>query len=94
MLPSGNDAAFCIAESIGEKLIRNEWKCSNKKKKNQRGPLIRKNNKNADAFVEQMNREAGNLKMKDTIYSNPHGLPDEANYSTAQDQLILIKKCL
>lgn len=37
---------------------------------------------------------AQKLRMKDTHYSNPHGLPDEMNFSTAKDQLILIRICL
>ena len=41
-----------------------------------------------------MNRVAHKLKMKDTHYANPHGLPDDLNYSTAKDQLLLIRICL
>lgn len=41
-----------------------------------------------------MNKMAESLRMKDTRYSNPHGLADENNYSTAKDQLRLIGFCL
>ncbi|CAN5592547.1 D-alanyl-D-alanine carboxypeptidase family protein [soil metagenome] len=36
-------------------------------------------------FVGEMNREARRLGLRDTSYSNPIGLDDPANYSTARD---------
>lgn len=41
-----------------------------------------------------MNKIAKELKMKNTKYNNPHGLPDAQNYSTAMDQFLLVKFCL
>ncbi len=41
------------------------------------------------AFVALMNREAERMGMKSTHFSNPHGLPDKDNYSTAYDLSIL-----
>jgi D-alanyl-D-alanine carboxypeptidase (penicillin-binding protein 5/6) len=38
-----------------------------------------------DAFVEQMNVQAGKLGLADTHYENPIGLDDPDNYSTAHD---------
>jgi len=40
-------------------------------------------------FVALMNREAERMGMKSTHFSNPHGLPDKDNYSTAYDLSIL-----
>ncbi len=37
-----------------------------------------------DAFVERMNRRAARMKMKNTHFANPNGLPAE-QYSTAYD---------
>ncbi len=44
---------------------------------------------NTEAFAELMNREAEELGMKNTSFSNPHGLDDEGNYSTARDLAVL-----
>ncbi|EJF91554.1 D-alanyl-D-alanine carboxypeptidase family protein [Bartonella tamiae] len=41
------------------------------------------------AFVEKMNAEAQRLGMFGTHFSNPHGLPDPDNYSTARDLAVL-----
>ncbi len=46
-----------------------------------------------DGFVEQMNQRAKELKMTNTIYHNPHGLPpgkgQQENITTAYDQAML-----
>lgn len=36
-------------------------------------------------FVTLMNREATRMGLKGTHFANPHGLPHQENYSTAQD---------
>lgn len=38
-----------------------------------------------EAFSEQMNRKAEQLALHDTHFSNPHGLDDSGNFSTARD---------
>lgn len=43
----------------------------------------------AKNFVKMMNDEAQRLGMFDTHFSNPHGLHDVQNYSTARDLAIL-----
>lgn len=43
----------------------------------------------AKNFVQMMNNEAQRLGMTDTHFSNPHGLHDVQNYSTARDLAIL-----
>ena len=45
--------------------------------------------KSIDGFVEKMNQNAQSLGMKDTNYVSPIGTKDEAQYTTAQDTLIL-----
>lgn len=51
-----------------------------------------------DGFVEMMNQRAEELKMKDTIYYNPHGLPpgrgQKENVTTAYDQALLARELL
>lgn len=44
---------------------------------------------NTEAFTDLMNREAEKLELKNTSFSNPHGLDDEGNYSTARDLAVL-----
>ena len=40
-------------------------------------------------FAELMNEKAGQLGLKDTHFTNPHGLDAKEHYSTAQDLAIL-----
>jgi D-alanyl-D-alanine carboxypeptidase len=44
-----------------------------------------------DNFVVEMNRTAARLGMNGTRYSNPHGLPDENQVTTARDMAILAR---
>jgi D-alanyl-D-alanine carboxypeptidase (penicillin-binding protein 5/6) len=59
LIPSGNDAAYALAEHLGGGSV--------------------------DAFVEMMNREAGELGLQDTRFKNPMGLDDRGQYSSARD---------
>lgn len=75
LVPSGNDAAVALAESVGATLIAS-GKASG--------------NDPSEAFVAAMNEKAAALGCTNTLYENPHGLDDE-NYvgnlhSTADDQ--------
>lgn len=47
-----------------------------------------------EKFVEMMNRRALYLGLINTQYSNPHGLDQPGNYSTAFDVALLTKKLL
>ncbi len=40
-------------------------------------------------FIRKMNSEAKRLGMTDTVFTNPHGLPDNAQVTTARDMAIL-----
>lgn len=42
-------------------------------------------------FVRMMNEKANELGLKNTHYSNPHGLDEEGNYSTASDLSVLTR---
>ena len=45
-----------------------------------------------EKFVMEMNKKAKELGMKNTKFSNPHGLDEDTkNYSTARDMAILSK---
>jgi serine-type D-Ala-D-Ala carboxypeptidase (penicillin-binding protein 5/6) len=44
------------------------------------------------SFTYEMNRRAAELGMMHTAYSNPHGLDQKRNYSTAKDLLTLVSR--
>lgn len=43
------------------------------------------------AFVQLMNRYAAQLGMENTRYANPHGLPDDTQYTNARDLAVLTR---
>lgn len=52
-------------------------------------------NGSIENFVTKMNEKASELKMKNTIFNNPHGLDidDDGNISCAYDMAILARYC-
>lgn len=74
MLPSGNDAAYTLAEYCGEHMLKD---VRINKKKTSLHPV--------DFFVRQMNVWAKHLKLKNTTFLNPHGLSHLGNHSTASE---------
>ena len=80
MLPSGNDAAVALAEFAGPRFAAERGSPEFQK------PVAR--------FIAEMNRTADQLGMKQTHYSNPHGLPDKSHLSTAVDQVLLTAKVM
>ena len=44
---------------------------------------------NIKKFAELMNKKAKEIGMKNSLFSNPHGLDDENHYSTAYDMALL-----
>ena len=75
LVPSGNDAAVALAESVGASMIAADPSLGN-------DPMT--------VFVDAMNKKAEELGCTNTIYENPHGLDDEeyagALHSSAADQ--------
>ena len=43
-------------------------------------------------FVKKMNKYAKRLKLKNTNFANPHGLPNKSNLSSAYDMFLLSSK--
>ncbi|MFO7953527.1 D-alanyl-D-alanine carboxypeptidase family protein [Thioalkalivibrio sp.] len=43
------------------------------------------------AFVDMMNAQARELGMRQSYFANPHGLPSEEQYTTAQDMALLAR---
>lgn len=75
LVPSGNDAAIALAESVGAAMIVKDPSLGN-------DPVA--------VFVAAMNEKAAEIGCVDTVYENPHGLDDGAYegalHSTASDQ--------
>lgn len=75
MLPSGNDAALCLAYGMGALLIKR------KRMKSTNGiPLSP-----LKEFIKEMNKVAQKLGLKNTNFANPHGLSEKGNKSTAAE---------
>lgn len=47
-----------------------------------------------DAFIEMMNEEAVRLGATNTNFVNPHGLTDEAHYTTAYDMYLIFNEAI
>lgn len=67
LLPSGNDAAFAIAQNYPG---------------------------GQEAFVEAMNKRVKDLHLQNTHFSDPAGLTDEGDYTTARELAIVASEAL
>ena len=47
-----------------------------------------------DAFVQMMNTRATELGCTDTVFTNPTGLPDENQHTTAHDMALIMKAAI
>lgn len=47
-----------------------------------------------DAFVEKMNSRAAELGCTNTVFTNPTGLPDENQHSTARDLALILQAAI
>lgn len=75
MVPSGNDAAYAIAENVGAD-IASKAKSDGSKILDASGNPVNLNDNHAgyNAFVAKMNEKAKELGMENTLFTNPHGL--------------------
>jgi beta-lactamase class A len=71
LVPSGNDAAIALAEHFGSQFEPPP------RKKGETDPVAR--------FVAEMNRAAAALKLAESRYLNPNGLPEKGHASSARD---------
>jgi D-alanyl-D-alanine carboxypeptidase (penicillin-binding protein 5/6) len=74
MLPSGNDAAWTLAEYFGGYLRSLDV-----------DPALPP----VKTFVAYMNRTAKRMGLSATHFTNPHGLPNPKNRSTATDVAVI-----
>jgi D-alanyl-D-alanine carboxypeptidase len=90
MLPSGNDAAMCLAENIGRLLRLKLGRNFNPKILNYKKCV----HPDFYLFVDLMNQNRKILGMKDSFFMNPHGLNNQKNFSTCEDLLLICKESL
>lgn len=86
MLPSGNDAAYAIAEGLGELMLIDDGASDAKTKTSE---------EKVERFIGEMNKKSSELNLKDTFFVNPCGLDDEGfegeHHSCAVDVAIMAK---
>lgn len=87
MLPSGNDAAFCLAEHFGE-LLHNSSEDHGFVGSWQFG------DSDVRFFLREMNQNATRLRMFSSCFDSPHGLMNKYNYSSAYDVCLLTSHCM
>lgn len=73
MLPSGNDAAYVLAEAVGRTLVGEDASAREA----------------VDAFVEEMNRQAVALGLKNTHFTNPDGIHNAKHYTSLKDMIVI-----
>ena len=86
MLPSGNDAAYSLAEHFGQKVASSKTHKINISEMSQQA-IVR-------LFIKEMNKYANKLKMSHTQFDSPHGFMNKCNYSTAKDIVHLSLTCM
>ena len=103
MLPSGNDAAFTIAEYLGKQILEKRKVNTNSKavqddldkwERLQKHSYFTAQVPSVRAFLKEMNKHAFALGMYDTFYDSPHGLSNKRNFSTAYDVCKLAQECM
>eukprot|EP00742_Colponemidia_sp_Colp-10_P006939 GILJ01007448.1.p1 GENE.GILJ01007448.1~~GILJ01007448.1.p1 ORF type:complete len:398 (+),score=27.19 GILJ01007448.1:103-1296(+) len=86
MLPSGNDAALALAEHIGALLISTQCGSTLRPSSRHRGSNKQPSASDSEKrFVRAMNSIANQIGLRNTIFTNPHGLSQRSNQSTAAD---------
>ena len=78
LLPSGADAAYCIAVNVGRAFLGPEATAEQA----------------IEYFMGEVNRFAAFLGAANTHYVTPDGISDPAHLTTAEDQLIILRYCL
>ena len=91
MLPSGNDAAICLAENIGRLLRYSEGLGDAEILLMAQNAL---GHEDLHRFLDFMNEISDKLKMKRSQFVNPHGLNNEDNFSCCKDLGLLLTRAL
>jgi len=95
MLPSGNDAAYTLAEYFGEFLRTEKYDFKHTDEifgNIHLSPFY--SHPTIKYFLREMNLNAQKLKMHDSHYDSPHGLRNDRNFSSAYDVSLLAYECM
>ena len=92
MLPSGNDAAFALAEYFGDIIKKKSYSSNTDLHLDRSSPFS--NYPTVKYFLKEMNNNADKLNMNDTFYDSPHGLKNERNFASAYDICLLVTECM
>ena len=92
MLPSGNDAAYTLAEYFGN--IIHEKKQSSSSSMPPTSFKSKFENTPVRHFLKECNSQAHKIGLTSSYYDSPHGLMNKSNYSTAEDQAILVSELM
>lgn len=84
MLPSGNDAAYTIAEYLGKKIYHSQQEDTNEKSDRRVQSKV-KPKMAMRHFLRELNRTAKEIGLTQTYFGNPHGLCHQNSHSTALD---------
>ena len=99
MLPSGNDAAYTLAEFFGRILKDRKYLEATEDDPRAAGPSPFSQATSAHSpyikcFLLEMNFYAYKLGLSNTFYDSPHGLMNKHNTSCAADVAKLIRECM
>jgi len=83
MLPSGNDAAFALAQFFGKDLFKRKYKPADAEKIV--SYQFNYHQWYAKYFLKEMNLVATKMGLANTHFDSPHGLMNIQNYSCAKD---------
>ena len=92
MEPGGSNVALKVGEEMS---VRDLLYCLMVKSGNDAASTLAVHNSGSiEAFVEVMNRRAQELGCNGTNFANPHGLHDDAHYTTARDMAKILKEAM
>ena len=93
MLPSGNDAGFCLAKYFG-KLLFEKKGYTDYHKTRIRSFEFDYHGSYVKYFLKEMNEQASALKMRNTHWDSPHGLANQENLTTVSDMFKICEKAI
>ena len=103
-MPSGNDAGIALAQFFGKflsyKFVQdmnsNDKQVTSMDKFKQYKEFYdtEYDKESMKLFIFEMNKNSHKIGLKNTHFSNPTGLSDKNNYSTAKDMALLTAHCL
>mmetsp|Transcript_22379 Transcript_22379/g.15944 ORF Transcript_22379/g.15944 Transcript_22379/m.15944 type:complete len:177 (-) Transcript_22379:274-804(-) len=92
MLPSGNDAAFLLAQYFGQLLFEDRY--TDDEVDRIHSYEFNRHELFVKYFLREMNDNAAKLGLINTSFDSPHGLANMYNLSTAQDMCKLAMYCM